>query len=78
MSDQAVGIWVKWFSRVFLIALLMWMATSAALGIPHGPGHSIERMTWAQTIRDITVPIWTGAVAGVIGLLAVRACRVIK
>lgn len=73
MGERAVEKWLGWFSWVFLVGLILWLVAAAALGIPHGEGHSIEAMTPVQTIHDIAFPVWIGGLAGIIGLLAISA-----
>ncbi len=73
MNEHVAEIWFGWFSRAFLVGLIVWLVAAAVLGIPHGLGHSIESMTPVQTIHDISFPVWVGGLAGIAGLLALRA-----
>jgi hypothetical protein len=73
MNDHMLERSVAWSSRAFIVALAVWVVAAAVLGIPHGVGHSIEKMTLVQTIRDIALPVWGGALAGLVGILTARA-----
>jgi hypothetical protein len=73
MDEHVFERWLAWFTRAFLAGLIVWVVAAAVLGIPHGPGHSIESLTPVQTIHDISFPVWIGSLAGIAGLLAVRA-----
>ena len=68
-SDRWRGI----FSRAFLIGLVVWIVSSALLGIPHGPAHSIESPRWIEALRDISLPIWLGSFIGLLAALVMRA-----
>jgi hypothetical protein len=78
LNEQMQERWVGLFAWVFLVALLVWVVAAATLGIPHGPGHSIESMTPVQTVYDISLPTWLGSIVGIIGLLAVKAFGAIR
>jgi hypothetical protein len=73
MNDHVLERSVAWSLQTFIVALAVWVVAAAVLGIPHGVGHSIEKMTFVQTIRDIALPVWGGALAGLVGILAARA-----
>jgi hypothetical protein len=59
----------------FVIGVALWVAASAVLAIPHGPGHSIESMTPFIVLRDATLPVWVGAFVCILAGLALRAWR---
>lgn len=65
--------WVRWFSAAFVIGLVPWIVSAAVLGVPHGVGHSIESMRWLETVRDVSLPLWLGGLAGIVGALALEA-----
>lgn len=74
MNQNVSERWLAWFFWIFLVGLIVWLVAAAVLGIiPHGPGHSIESMTPLQTIHDISFSAWVGGLAGITGLLVVRA-----
>jgi hypothetical protein len=73
MNEHVSETWLTWFSWIFAVGLIVWLVAAAVLGVPHGPGHSIESLTPVQTIHDISFPVWIGSLAGIAGLLAVRA-----
>jgi hypothetical protein len=64
--------WIRWSSYAYSIGLILWVAASALLGIPHGPGHSIESMKPLETMRDVSLPLWVGGLAGIAGALALQ------
>ncbi len=64
--------WITFLTRLFVAALALWVVASAILGIPHGPGHSIESLSGFETLRDIAFPIWLGSVLGVAFVLGLE------
>jgi hypothetical protein len=62
-------------SGAFVIGIALWVAASATLAIPHGPGHSIESMTPFVVLRDGAFPVWVGAFVCILAGLALRAWR---
>lgn len=59
----------------FFIGISVWVAASAILAIPHGPGRSIESMTPFVVIRDGAFPVWLGALVCILAGLALRVWR---
>ena len=56
---------------MFAAGLALWIV-HRRLGIPHGPGHSIESLSGFETLRDIAFPIWLGSFLGVAFVLGLE------
>lgn len=79
MDDRALRRWSGWFLQGLIISVVLWLVTGAILGIPHGPGHSIEDFGAfdgpLRTVNGIAFPVWVGCLAGVLGLAASTGLR---
>jgi hypothetical protein len=78
VDEQMQRRWFGVFAQILLFTLVIWIVATAILGIPHGAGHSIESMKWAETISNIVFPLWLGSFVGLIGTLAVAAFGAIR
>ena len=75
-TDQRRGVDARPFlTWAFGIGISLWVAASAILAIPHGPGQSIESMTPFVFVRDVAFPLWIGAFVSILAGLALRAWR---
>jgi hypothetical protein len=75
-TDKRPGVDARPFlTWAFGIGISLWVAATAILAIPHGPGHSIESMTPFVFVRDIAFPLWLGAFVSILAGLALRAWR---
>jgi hypothetical protein len=63
----------RWLSSLFAVGIAAWTVSSAVLGIPHGPGHSIGSMTLVETINNIAFPVWVGAFLWILAALCREA-----
>jgi len=66
---------IPFLTRVLIIGIGLWVAASAILAIPHGPGHSVESMTSFVVLRDAAFPVWLGAFVCILAGLTLRAWR---
>ncbi len=76
LMEQSV--WVRRCAALFVVALIVWTASAAILGVPHGPGHSIESMKIVEVTRDISLPLWIGGFVGILGALSLDALRITR
>jgi hypothetical protein len=79
MDEQAVKRWSRWFLNALIFNVVVWLVTGAILGIPHGPGRSLESFGALDPVltglNDISFPVWIGSLAGLLGLVAWTGLR---
>ena len=74
-ADQGLGSGMEIVARLFVVALIAWVAASIVLAFPHGAGHSVETLTFFVVLHDASFALWVGGLAYIGAATAVRAWR---
>jgi hypothetical protein len=79
VDEGALRRWSRWFVQVLVFSVVVWLVTGAILGIPHGPGRSVESFGALDPIlvglNAMSFPVWVGSLAGLLGLVVWAGIR---